>query len=390
MYHSFIPGFGGAERLLFEELIYLSSKGLVPTLLTFGATNLEEYRHYLTHASLRVLRGTNFIARVMSLAKALLELKPDLVVSASGWVELYLASMIVRVPYVLHLHGTLFWFPGDTMKYSLLHKGVFDEIRSSLIGHREFIPTRIEASLAGHLWIELVSVLDYLAVRKSEEVIVLTPRIRWEVRRLYKRDAVVAKGCLDPAILDYAVRSDIKRDLNLLPDARIILSVSRLDARKRLDLLITSFAALSQRASNVILVVVGTGPDEVRLKSLTRRLNCSHNVIFTGFVHEDRLWDYYSACEIFACPCWTTSPITAYEALAFQKKVVWTSEASEPREILEDPHVFLADPDNESFTSGLERALRAEVKSSIRLDEYTWKSYFDIVYEVSRKYLCEA
>jgi len=390
VYQSFISGFGGAERVLFEQLIYLSRKDLAPTLLTFGIRNAEQYRQYLASIRVRLLRGTNFAARVMSLARSLLELKPDLVICANGWEELYLASTIARVPYILHIHGTLFWFPEDTMKYSLLHRGVFHEIRNSLVGHREFIPTKVKVSLAGRLWLELASVLDYFAVRKAKEVIVITPRVRWEVRKLYKRDAVVGRPCLTPGIFDHVARSDIRRDLNLPDDARIVLSVSRLDARKRLDLLIRSFAALSQRTKNVVLIIVGTGPDEARLKALARQLDCSGITLFAGFVHEDRLWDYYRACEVFTCPCWTTSPMTAYEALAFEKKVVWTSEASEPREILEDPHVFLTEPDTESFANGLERALRAEVKSSIPLRECTLEKYFDTVYEVSRKYLHNA
>jgi len=171
LYQSFIGGFGGAERVLFEELIYLSSKGLAPTLLTFSVTNVEQYRQYFARVSLhvlratsfeRVLRATNFVARTMPLAKSLMELKPDLLICANGWEELYLASLIARVPYIVHIHGSLFWIPEDTMKYSLLHKGVFHEIRDSLVGHREFIPTKVKASLAGRLWLELASILDIL------------------------------------------------------------------------------------------------------------------------------------------------------------------------------------------------------------------------------------
>jgi glycosyltransferase involved in cell wall biosynthesis len=159
------------------------------------------------------------------------------------------------------------------------------------------------------------------------------------------------------------------------------LSVSRLDRRKRLDVLIKAFAKLSTKMGNVVLIIVGTGPDEKRLKLLAEKLNCSNKILFTGFVNDDELWDYYYACDVFACPGWTTSPITAYEALAFQKKVVWSSEASEPDEILNDPHVFLADPDPESFAVALQHAINAKIETHIDLSKYTWDNYFKMVYD---------
>ena len=139
--------------------------------------------------------------------------------------------------------------------------------------------------------------------------------------------------------------------------------------------------------NNAVLVIVGTGPDEKRLRSLTKQLNCSDRIMFTGFVSDEELWDYYDACDVFTCPGWTTSPITAYEALAFQKKVVWTSEASEPDEILNDPHVFLADPDPNSFANALQNALTTNAKGTIDLSKYTWENYFRTVYHAIQQAL---
>jgi glycosyltransferase involved in cell wall biosynthesis len=295
--------------------------------------------------------------------------------------QLYLATVFTSIPYVLHIHGSLFWFDDELLKYAVIHRDVFNQIRESVIGHKEFISLKPKCSFINRIKLEFGAILDYLAAIKAKEIIVLTPQVRWEVEKLYKRRPVIARGCLDPAIFDYTPKMNVRKELGI-DNAQMILSVSRLDRRKRLDVLIKAFAKLSTKMDNVVLIIVGTGPDEKRLKSLAEKLNCSNKILFTGFVNDDELWDYYHACDVFACPGWTTSPITAYEALAFQKKVVWSSEASEPDEILNDPHVFLANPDPESFADALQNAINAKIETHIDLSKYTWDNYFKTVYEV--------
>ena len=99
---------------------------------------------------------------------------------------------------------------------------------------------------------------------------------------------------------------------------------------------------------------------------------------FLGFIPDSELFDYYAACDVFAFPSWTSSGITPYEALAVGKKVVWTSEADEP--ILEDKHVFLAEPIVEDFARGLEETLNSNVEGKVDLSDYTWDKYFETVY----------
>ncbi len=67
------------------------------------------------------------------------------------------------------------------------------------------------------------------------------------------------------------------------------LSASRLDPLKRIDMLIRVFKKNGRK-----LVIIGTGPDEKRLKELAR--GCS-NIKFLGKVSDKRLRDLYSTCR---------------------------------------------------------------------------------------------
>lgn len=373
---------GGGERLTFEESKYLSKKGYQVKILTFE-TVPEALYNYLNQVDLEVIKTGGFLSRLFKLRKRLKEIKPDLIIaqSAGDTHLLYLTGL--DIPYITHIHGSIFWFEGELSKYCLIFKKSFKEIRNSLIGHREFIPARMpRVSLAKKIFWELRAFLNYLAVRKSAQIIVLTNQNKWEVQKLYGREGVVARGCLNPETFDYQPKRDIREKYHL-QGKKIILNIGRLDPRKRMDLLIRCFDRLSKKYENLVLMLGGIGPEEQNLKNLASSLNLKDKIIFAGYINDDNLYDYYAACDVFAFPSWTSSGITTYEALALQKNVVWTSEAEEP--VLDHPHIFLADPNLEDFTRGLEKALFTEVSEKIDLTRLTWDHYFSTVEEEIKK-----
>jgi glycosyltransferase involved in cell wall biosynthesis len=177
--------------------------------------------------------------------------------------------------------------------------------------------------------------------------------------------------------LSYQPKEDVRQKLGL-QNKRVIFSVGRLDPRKRIDVLIKSFARILPKYKDIYLLVGGTGEEEEGLKKLTEELGITDRVKFLGFIPDSELFDYYAACDVFAFPSWTSSGITPYEALAVGKKVVWTSEADEP--VLGDKHVFVAEPNVGDFARGLEEALNADVEGEVDLSGYTWDKYFETVY----------
>jgi len=378
LYIGGLAGAGGQERLLWEEERYFRQRGIDTTVLTFSVDQTALYNYQPER--LEVLpRLQSRLSRVRALRRSLRRLRPDLVIASScgDAAYLYLATGFQAIPYAAHIHGTLFWFHDDLLKYAFIHRKAFSRIWDSVAGHREFIPAKPKCSLKKRLALEFLAVLDWLAVRKARKVIVLTDQLRWEVEELYGKESVVARGCLPPEALDYHPRQDIRQKLGL-GRQRVVFSVGRLDPRKRIDLLIRAFAEILPQYNDVRLVIGGTGDEEARLKDLAGRLGIGDRVIFTGFIPDSELFDYYAACDVFAFPSWTSSGITPYEALALGKKVVWTSEADEP--VLDDSHVFVADPTISDFARGLSQALDARVEGKPDLSAYTWDRYFDTVY----------
>ncbi|MFJ9850798.1 glycosyltransferase family 4 protein [Streptomyces sp. NPDC101150] len=108
---------------------------------------------------------------------------------------------------------------------------------------------------------------------------------------------------VDPG--DFRPRGTGAADLPGVPEGkRIILCVSRLVARKGQDTLIRALGPVQQAVPEAVLVVVGKGPDERRLRRLARS-RAAGTVIFTGGIGHARTADYYAAAEVFAMPCRT-------------------------------------------------------------------------------------
>lgn len=83
----------------------------------------------------------------------------------------------------------------------------------------------------------------------------------------------------------------------LMRDRPIIMSVGRLSAEKRVDVLIDATARLTRQ---VQLVIVGAGPAEAGLRARASRLGLAAQVIFLGFVPDAELPALYRLADIFA------------------------------------------------------------------------------------------
>jgi glycosyltransferase involved in cell wall biosynthesis len=92
----------------------------------------------------------------------------------------------------------------------------------------------------------------------------------------------------------------------LPPGRKLVLSVGRLSAEKRGDVLIAALARLPRaydadaEDAGPVLVLAGTGQDEGRLRSLARHYGVADLVRFPGFVADEDLPGLYRLADVFA------------------------------------------------------------------------------------------
>lgn len=107
-------------------------------------------------------------------------------------------------------------------------------------------------------------------------------------------------------------------------------TLSYLDRRKRIDLLINAFRELETETDSVELVIGGRGDDMERLKSLAVGTNTG----FADFVPDEKLCDFYNSLDLFVFPSVLEGQgLPMIEAMACGKPVVTLEDAIMPDEV---------------------------------------------------------
>jgi glycosyltransferase involved in cell wall biosynthesis len=146
----------------------------------------------------------------------------------------------------------------------------------------------------------------------------------------------------------------------------VFLYVGRLWRGKGLDSLIGAYKALRADSVDCSLVLVGSGPDEARLRA------CSHGldgVVFAGHAEGDDLRAWYSAADVFVFPT-LGDPYghVVQEAMASGLPVISTTTAGDIADrVIEGETGFLVPPNDPSALSSRMRLLAADPERRLRL-----------------------
>jgi 1,2-diacylglycerol 3-alpha-glucosyltransferase len=110
--------------------------------------------------------------------------------------------------------------------------------------------------------------------------------------------------------------SQIRKKLGL-QNNKIILHLGRIALEKNLDTLIKSIPYIKKKYPNCKLVIVGMGPAKSHYEQMVRNLKLEKDIIFTGFVPDDLIPNYYACADAFATSStFETQGIVILEAMA--------------------------------------------------------------------------
>lgn len=137
-----------------------------------------------------------------------------------------------------------------------------------------------------------------------------------------------------------------------------IFSYGRFTFKKGFDLLLSAFAEITKRDSNVDLILAGEGEEFGGLKSLARELGIAERVKFFGRANSVQIAELLNGSLFVVVPS-RQEPfgLVALEAMAAGKAVV-ASRAGGLKEVLKDAEAILVEP-NESaeLANAMEAAL---------------------------------
>lgn len=137
-------------------------------------------------------------------------------------------------------------------------------------------------------------------------------------------------------------KEELKKQLNLPDKRRLVFFCGRLVKRKGLIFLLKSWAIISKRINNAVLVLIGSGenqPDSVEeeLLKMAENLNIKNKVIFLGEKKREEVAAYLKTADIFVYP--SIHPegraVSVLEAMSTEVPVVVT-DIGGLREIVTD------------------------------------------------------
>jgi glycosyltransferase involved in cell wall biosynthesis len=156
---------------------------------------------------------------------------------------------------------------------------------------------RMRDSWAGRLelsflrrWASSILILNPGMVEEALEVGFDKPRIGWMPNP-------VDTDHFSPCSPEQRVQH--RKELNLSPDAQVIVFVGRLDPQKELPWLLGAFAKVARERPNAVLALVGDGPLRAEIQKLISTLKLNRQVIMTGRLDAKGVMKWLQAGDLF-------------------------------------------------------------------------------------------
>lgn len=272
----------------------------------------------LNHSSKELLNGWNMLRAIKS---KIVEIKPDLIIATTWKVGLPYAFLKSKyqIPFVLVAHG---------------------------------------AEITRHRGNTILMKLMSFVMAKTDLVITVsnfTNEIIQKYTTVSKENLVTVPNGIDLNPVRPMGQKEARQELGIDLDCPVLLTISRLDARKGHVKVLKLLPKLKERYSNLLYLVVGNGPEREELDRLSESLGLTENdVKFAGFVADEELPFYYSACDIFVMLNEMKSEedfegfgFVFAEAGAYGKPSIGGNNAG-PKEVIDHQKTgFLVNPDSE-------------------------------------------
>jgi glycosyltransferase involved in cell wall biosynthesis len=189
----------------------------------------------------------------------------------------------------------------------------------------------------------LVQRLDRRTLGEAAKLFAISRNVAARLRRFNQLDATP----LYPP-------SHLADKLHTGPFGDYILSISRLDAAKRIDLLLH---ALAQSTAPLRAIIAGRGPEAEALQRLTHQLGLAERVHFVGFVDDATAVDLFARCRaVYYAPVDEDYGLATIEAFAAGKSVITTTDAGGVLEFVEQgKNGLVCAPSPPAIAAALER-----------------------------------
>jgi len=215
------------------------------------------------------------------------------------------------------------------------------------LSRKPFIVRAVGSDLRVHSQSLMGRIAVLLTLRMASGVICVSKDLENMAQRLGAKSTVVIPS---PLMLPSYNETNVRKK-----DRRIV-SVARLVPIKGMSFLIRAMVHVKDGS----LVIIGDGPERRKLELLSRHLELSDRVFFTGWISDrSRISDHLKQAKVFALPSLSEGqPRVLVEAMACGLPVVATNVGGIPEIVVDGVNGFLVPPrDEKALAKAIEKAL---------------------------------
>ena len=198
-------------------------------------------------------------------------------------------------------------------------------------------------------------------VLDSAEVIIATTQSYAEespfLKRYLDKIVVIPNGINIEEVTTTLTKEESRIKLDLPLKTKIILFFGSLVQYKGPDVLLKAFRVIKKEFPGVILIFAGRGQMLTELQDMVKKFDIEDDVVFLGFVEEDKKSLYYKSSDIFCLPSTNMAEsfgIVNLEAMASGVPIVGSNLGGIPDIVKEGENGLLAKPcDHQSLAHTL-------------------------------------
>lgn len=191
-------------------------------------------------------------------------------------------------------------------RFSLIQShGYKSHILAAAVSYRLRMPwvAFTHGSTAEDFKVKVYHSIDRILLRYATVVVAVSPELRdtfAALRGPSKRTEFIPNAVDKEAILRSAGGQAVRADLKCADSDLLIGCFGRLSYEKGQDILIQAFSAVHSDFPQARLLILGSGPDEEKLKSLSGEFGIQDKVFFRA--HTSAMGDYYEALDLLVLP----------------------------------------------------------------------------------------
>jgi glycosyltransferase involved in cell wall biosynthesis len=160
-------------------------------------------------------------------------------------------------------------------------------------------------------------------------------------------------------------RAQVRRDLGVPVDAKILFTLRRLVPRNGVDRIAQCAHRVRDRNEEILFVIGGTGSERERIQAEIDRLDVGHMVRLVGFVSEETLPAWYQAADAFLLPTRALEcfGLPVIEAMACGSIALIVPDGGPP-ELVRDLRNVAAENSDRAFADLVERTIEGGIVSN--------------------------